>query len=152
MKDRPDSACPREEIALFAIGELSPEQQAGLRDHLARCAACREELDGLRTTLAALPRPSLDISPAEARRFAARVRGRIEEKSPSRLPAWGSALAAAGVLALALFVLRPAGLDPAGGENRRMVAEIDLLENLDLLQNLELLEDLDLLQELEEPG
>ncbi len=40
-----------EDLVLFALGELSPEQRAEIVSHLRDCAACRRELEDLRASL-----------------------------------------------------------------------------------------------------
>jgi hypothetical protein len=102
-------ACERYQDALsdVAAGASAP---AELEAHLASCAACRGELDALGQALAMTDavlarlhdeQPSPDL-PARIRKAVA-----ASEEAPSRklaLP-WGSALAAAAVLAIGLAVV-----------------------------------------------
>ena len=45
---------PRDELALYALDALDPDEARAVEAHLAGCAACRAELDAHRATLGAL--------------------------------------------------------------------------------------------------
>lgn len=92
----------------FVDGEMAPAQAAAVQAHLASCAACRAEVQALRSVIArvrALPRsvaPPRDLRP-RSRPAAARA-----------LPPGRGWLAAAAVLAIALAsTLRGTGRDQA---------------------------------------
>jgi anti-sigma factor RsiW len=94
--------CDKETLVGYIYDELGVTERATFEEHLARCAACREEVDGLRATRAHLatwapPEPDFGFP-----RF--RVVRENEAPAPVRRfrlsPAWG--LAAAAVLLLAV--------------------------------------------------
>ncbi len=66
----------QEQLSSYLDGELSAEERAAVEEHLAGCAACREELELLRATLDALH--DLPVLPAPGG-FADAVLGRIPE-------------------------------------------------------------------------
>ncbi len=91
-------------IVGYVYGELSGVERRAFEAHLAGCAACREELTGLRATRVHLaawapPEPDLDFSI---------VRGGSAPAAPPRrswfAPAWGLAAAAVLVLAVAAAI------------------------------------------------
>lgn len=77
--------------------EISPEDDARLSSHLAECAACREEFDGLSTTRAILR----DAAP----RVPATPRVVVLGRSARRSPAWAMAAGLAGFGLLAGLAL-----------------------------------------------
>jgi anti-sigma factor RsiW len=94
------------EIALYVEGDLDGREAAGVREHLAGCAACRELVDELMTSQAALKQ--LRAQPVDAALLAAvrsEVLAGIEDRSRARWPWVAAAIAVAAVL-IAMF--RPA--------------------------------------------
>jgi len=72
-----------------AEAALGGAQDAALRDHVAACAACRDELARLRALSAAIDRGVEEITHAEpSPAFAARVRDRVAEESAARAYWW----------------------------------------------------------------
>jgi anti-sigma factor RsiW len=143
----------QKDLSLFYYGELDPLDRFLVKEHLASCPDCQDHLQQLSCLLDRLPRPELEISPAEINRFAARVAERAVSgrfRRPS-LQIWGGALAAAAVLIVTLIAERPQQLAPVGGASTQ-VAELEMLQRLELLQDFELLQDLELLTELEGRG
>lgn len=106
------------ELALFAGGDLGPDESAPVEAHLAACPACRELVAGLREShagVAALAGEPMD--PAALARIRQAVRRRILEEGAreTRRPAWALALAAGLVLAvIAAAVWLRAGAPDAG--------------------------------------
>jgi anti-sigma factor RsiW len=142
-----------EDLLLYYYGELDPAARSGLEEHLETCSSCRDWLRQLSCLLDSIPRPEIEITPAEITRFAARVAeragaGRVWRPS---LPVWGGALAAAAVLIVTLVADRPHPLTPASSGSTQ-VAKLEMLQRLDLLQDFELLQELELLEALEGRG
>ncbi len=109
-------------LGAYALGDLAPEERAGLEAHLDGCAECRAEAAALSDVARLLPladparftRPAPQPAPELAQRVAAAVGGerRVERRRRSwRLGLGASAAAAAVALVLALFVF-PQGGDP----------------------------------------
>ena len=87
-------------------GELSPEQARSLDDHLAACAQCREESQGLDAVLAAVEMPPVSIAELEA------LRAKRIAEGPRPLPRshrWQvpAVLIAAAAAALLTISIRP---------------------------------------------
>jgi anti-sigma factor RsiW len=147
------SRCSEENLVLYHYGELEEAQIREMESHLKGCADCREDLRDLRQTLAALPRPTLEMTGIEARHFASRTMARVQGRSRRRkLSLWGGSLATAAVALFAFFSLQPGPVPSVPRTQVRMSAQLETLPDLDLLQNLDLLENMDLLQELEIQG
>src|SRR5262245_21148708 len=94
--------CDQELIVGYLYGELSPSERETLDRHLASCAECRKEVDGLRATRTQLaswapPEPDLGFHIVRAPKQAPRRWWR-----PS--PAWGLAAAALLVLAVSAAI------------------------------------------------
>jgi len=144
--------CNEDLLPLYHYRELNAADTRAVEEHLAGCAACRSALAELETCLGTVPRPELQLSSASKLQFAEAVLARSRRRSFSPGKAWGSALAAAGALAVAIALLQP--VDPRVPTLPAASAQVDMevLEQLELLQNLELLENLDLLQEMERLG
>lgn len=113
----------RELLPLFVESDLRPDETAPLHAHLAACAACREEEEGLRASQAfwkGAPEPELgETFHADVRRAVrTRIAREVEEKEArsrrwSFLRAWGALAGAAAALALVfLLVDRPATPPP----------------------------------------
>jgi anti-sigma factor RsiW len=56
----------RARIALLALGELSAGEAAAVALHVARCSACRSELEALRRTLHGPPGATAEVEPPAA--------------------------------------------------------------------------------------
>lgn len=80
----------REQLGAYAFDDLSPDERALVRDHLAGCAECRAELAELRAALAALPLELDEMIPPPG------LRDRIEAAVLADLAASGHAAAATG--------------------------------------------------------
>jgi len=109
----PDCGRIRTELAGLVYDEPAPEARAVLEEHLAGCAACREELAALRDTRRMLARwetPALAEDPRElARSIVRHAQGRPAPAAAPRrgrlmrFTAMASATAAAGLFLLALL-------------------------------------------------
>jgi anti-sigma factor RsiW len=153
MTDRRVSGCSEENLVLYHYRDLDGAAVREVENHLEHCAACRDSLREIRETLAAVPRPTLEMSGIEAQRFAGRVIARTESRSRRRtLSLWGGSLATAAVVLLTFFSLRPGPVPNVPRAQVKMSAQLETLPDLDLLQNLDLLENMDLLQELDVQG
>ena len=116
---------PTEDLRDYAVGELEPDRQPALEQHLAACGDCTLELDRMRLTTAALR----TLPDREAPQRIAFVSDKVFEPSPlSRWFAgfWNSAarlgFASACVLAAALVVFayhRPADRPASEGNGSR---------------------------------
>jgi hypothetical protein len=106
-----------EALWAFAAGELEPEAQARVADHVAGCEACATKLEQVRQSQAVLHTAREDVPHVHW----SEVDDRIQSAAAQRLarldrrPRWPWALAATGALAavLVFFVLRPAVAPPA---------------------------------------
>ncbi|GIW70939.1 MAG: hypothetical protein KatS3mg102_0481 [Planctomycetota bacterium] len=103
-----------------AIDEALPDgERLVLERHLSVCAACRDELDGVRAVVRALRRLPHERAPAD---FLARLRPRLQQQGgrPHRRLRWAPpvAVAAAAALAVAAVALWRAPGQPEGGEPR----------------------------------
>ena len=92
-----------ERAVAYLTGDLSGAERESVRQHLARCAACRTELENVETALGAVAswpsEPTLDPAVAE------RVVGALREASPRRRARaqpnwWRSRAAAAAIVGL----------------------------------------------------
>ncbi len=103
-------SCSPDRIKDFFFGELTEAECGDLRAHLGECAACREELDRLRLTRAAL-----QAAPAaEPPRRIAFVSDKVFEPSwLARLWASGPRLGFASALVLAVAIVVHAAWRPA---------------------------------------
>ena len=151
-----------EELSALLDGELTPEREAGVRAHVAGCAACRAELAALERVdpwlaRVAAPAPSARLSDALHARIAAEAVAprRRWLARPAALAAW----AAAAALALYFGVGRqrtPLAPEGAQGEGPLAEAELDALPadelavglELDTAQDLEVIANLELLEAL----
>jgi len=119
-----------DDMALYALGELSGAERQELEEHLHTCAACRRELQALRGDLGLLGLSSSGPQPpARAKERLMRAIAAEPPRVPASLPvesprhslwwAWVSAFAAVAMFFLALGMWR---------DNRHMtnvVAELD---------------------------
>jgi anti-sigma factor RsiW len=147
--------CPysNEMLTHYHYNELDQSAWRDLESHLESCSACRSSLAELRSSLAAVPpRPDVRLSAAQKLRFAEEVTERIRRRPFRRLTTWGGALATAGVLAMAIVLVRPADQMVPSPPGTPAFADFEVLEQLDLLRDWELLQALELLEEMEELG
>jgi len=109
------SAC-EDRGADLLVAARGGEAPGGLRDHLASCAACREELESLRPFARALPLADPGIRPRPATRVAllrALDRVAVPPRRGRVLPLWVPAAAVAAAGAAGVWIaLRPAGGAP----------------------------------------
>ncbi len=99
-----------ERIALWTGGDLDPVAEAGVRTHLAECAACRSFASEMEDTMGRLRAAHREpIAAGYYTAVRARVLDRLaRERSPRRMWAWVVGLAAALALAGVLVTSRPA--------------------------------------------
>ncbi len=104
----------------YLDGRVSADERRHVETHLGECATCRETLDGLRQTVAAVQGLELVGAPAGLR---AAVIAHLEEEQASggrsgvvrrllaaaRRPSWRTAVAAAAVLLVGLFSINLLG-------------------------------------------
>jgi anti-sigma factor RsiW len=86
-------------------GELSPDRQAALEDHLARCADCRAEWDRWQAVERLLREAPITPPPAG---FAGRVLARLDWRRRVRRAALGGLALAAGTAIVAFLAVAPA--------------------------------------------
>jgi hypothetical protein len=151
------------------IRERMPDMAAGFseptvdeKNHLARCAACAEQLNAMRATMAMLdewqtpePSPYFDV------RLQARLREEMSKPQASwlfwfRRPVLAAALTVLMGIGLGLFFTRNSGIynpEPPiaeAAEPGSAVSDLQALDNNhDLYADFELLDDLDLQQDVE---
>jgi len=100
-------------VSLLAAGALGEDERARTRAHVEACAACRTDLAAARDAIALVERDPVREAepPLPIGALVARVQARLtEESAPLHAGAWSKAwlpLAAAAVVAIALFSLRP---------------------------------------------
>lgn len=140
---------PTTELIAYLTETLSPQERAGIEEHLAACADCRRERDGFATVLADLRR-SLPTAPEPHwGRWRAELRGRLEARQRRwpwlrPLPMALSAALAAGLLAVVwIGHERQTRRPELAAMEEVVVREFPVLERLDLLEDLELIHDLD---------
>jgi predicted anti-sigma-YlaC factor YlaD len=135
--------CNSELLTLYHYRELNADETRAIEDHLAQCPACRAELQNIEGALAKVPQMSLEINALEKQRFRSRVFEKQNRRHWKR-PVWGSALAAAGVLALVLLIIPGTGTQPDVGAP--VLADLEVLEQMDLLLDFDLLQDLEMFE------
>ncbi|MEJ2690991.1 MAG: zf-HC2 domain-containing protein [Deltaproteobacteria bacterium] len=148
--------CPQENLILFFYGELNATERLQMEGHLQGCAACRKELEQLRTFLEILPKKQLEISRGEILSFNEKVSRRLRAKPKRHFrPVIGWSLATAAIAALLLLTLRP----PIPEQNQsgpamsvQMVNDFNKMPETEMLLNLDLLQNMDMLLELEKTG
>jgi anti-sigma factor RsiW len=105
----PDCGRMQNELSAYLYGELAGEGTAALEQHLASCAACRDELAGLRETQKLLGRWETPQDGEDPRQLARKIAELARaEKNPvprrrGRLVHWSAVLS--GVAAALLFTL-----------------------------------------------
>jgi len=111
----PDCGRMRNELAGYLYGELALDARTLIEEHLAGCAACREELAGLRETQALLARWETPPANDDPRELAAAIAARAGQALPrlvaptrrGRLVRWSALLS--GAAAAVLFTLSVLG-------------------------------------------
>ena len=99
-----------EDLALYALDELTGSEREELEAHLGTCAACRRELQALRGDLGLLglsssgPQPPARSKDRLMRAIAAEARGVSSSPSPARRRLWATLIPAFAALGLLLVV------------------------------------------------
>ncbi|HOX43987.1 MAG TPA: zf-HC2 domain-containing protein [Myxococcota bacterium] len=147
----------REELVALLDDALPAEARSRVEAHLAGCAACRQELEGLRRALRAIdglpataPGPGLEAA-FEARFARERARGLRGVLRWLARPAPALALGGAAA-ALALVLVLVPGRGPSAGDELAVAQHLELVSDLEVLEQLELLEDLEAIESLGEEG
>jgi len=102
-----------DELALYALNELSANDAQDFEQHLETCAACRRELQALRTDLGLLglsavgPKPPARVKERLMRAVAAEPRGVVArtKEAPARRAFWLQWIPAAIALAAIVFAV-----------------------------------------------
>ena len=135
----------------FLDGRLPPDRAGAVRDHLAACAACREEGRRFERSWDLLGQAGTLEPPGD---FLQSVRRRIRR---SRILGFaGAVTAAAAAVLIAVVSLRPTSAEPQGdiekvlsrlpAEDRRLLEDLarddawELAENIELVRAYELLD------------
>ena len=164
-----------ENIVPFLDGRLDPAERGPVEAHLAACAACRAQVEELRAVVGVLGEwPGVSPSPSFDAALRARVAQEAEQGSGwfALRPAWGAALAAGVVLAVAVASWQPGEVEPPPLPEAPGVAvapqpsppagtqptqpetngsdELAVLDNPEVLDNFKLLSEFDILFEVEE--
>jgi putative zinc finger protein len=113
----------RHSLGAYALGDLPPEERAGIEAHLEGCADCRAEAESLGAVAQLLPladpdrfsRPAPRPSPELGKRIAAAIGG--ERRQSRRRQRWHFGLALSGAAAAAAAVLAIVLLPGSGGGN-----------------------------------
>jgi len=98
-----------DDLALYALGELSGAEQRHLEQHIADCAACRRELQMLRGDLGLLalsssgPQPPARSKQRLMRSIAAEPRNRFQPAQTRQRSLWATLIPAFAALALLLL-------------------------------------------------
>lgn len=137
MTDRertPESHGCGADVAAYALGALSPSEAAAFEQHLAGCAACRQELASFRHVVDAMP---LTAEPQRApRALRRRVLRAVEQEARAARPrrsgaraflsstARRPALVAAGLLAAAVIAVGGVELAGSGSSARVYQAQV----------------------------
>jgi anti-sigma factor RsiW len=131
-------------LAAWMAGDLTEQEAAEVREHLASCRACSEERDLVQQAASIVP----PLGRVEARPgFAVRVAALAAERRPRPFgaPWWrwgfGGGLAAAAA-AVALLVILPA-TRKAPSDDVVLAQRLELFEDLNVVQNQDALKDLD---------
>lgn len=129
---------PAEDLALYALGTLTPDEQARITAHLETCASCRTELMKLRGDSALVGLSAQQVTPparARQRLFDEIARTRSTQKLSKRLgtPLWQITFPTIAALVLVIFAIWLVGengvlrheLDTARMDAVRQTATID---------------------------
>ena len=117
----------RGDLALYAVGALTPQEAGDLELHLADCTSCREELEGLRAAAAQIALAVEPVAPpAQLRR---QLMVQLEHRAPTPVPIrkqnvwfWVPAIAAV----LLLFATASLWMQTRGllSQNRHLALEL----------------------------
>ena len=141
------------DLSAWIDRELPDARSAEVAAHVASCAACRAQVDGLRRTdreLRAIP--LRDLRPDALAEVLRRAAGGAR-REPARAIRWvpwavgAGAAAAAAALAFYFASSRPDPLDSASPEDLAVAIDLDTVEDLDVIANLEVLEAMVALEE-----
>jgi len=126
---------PREELTALLDGALPPARRDELERHLAGCAACRAERDGLRAGIAALA--AVPPPPGPSPSFGARLEARLARAAPpgllGRLSAWRWRLAAPAIGLAASAAIAVVAVRQHRRDVEAMAAHLDLLEDYEVV-------------------
>jgi anti-sigma-K factor RskA len=130
----------REDLALYAVGALTPEEARDLELHLADCTSCREELEGLRAAAAQIALAVEPVAPPVQLRQ--QLMTQLENRAPGPVPFrkqnewfWVPAIAAV----LLLFAVANLWMQNRGllSQNRQLALELsENQQNLERANNL----------------
>jgi hypothetical protein len=140
----PDRGHIADRLAAWMAGDLTDEEAAEVREHLASCHACSEERDVVQQAISIVP-PFGRVEPRPG--FAIRVAALAAERQPRPIgaPWWrwafGGGLAAAAA-AIAVVVIVPA-THKTPPEDVVLAQRLELFEDLNVVQNQDALKDLD---------
>jgi anti-sigma-K factor RskA len=98
----------RENLALYAVGALIPEEARDLELHLADCASCREKLEGLRAAASQIVLAVEPVAPPVQLRE--ELMTQLENRAPAPVPIRRNVWVWVPAIAAALLVLAAAGL------------------------------------------
>ena len=109
----------RRRLAGYVYGDLSPRESAALEEHVARCAACRGQLDLTRQALGLMPaEPAPVLSEPERAemmrsvRRAVRTAAAARERTRTRVWSWATAVVVAAALGGGLWYTQHRGPAP----------------------------------------
>jgi anti-sigma-K factor RskA len=131
-------------LAAWMAGDLTEQEVAEVREHLASCRACWEERDVMSEATSIVP-PLGRVEPRPG--FAVRVAALAAERRPRPIgaPWWrwafGGGLAAAAA-AVAVLVIAPA-TRKTPPDDVTLAQRLELFEDLNVVQNQDALKDLD---------
>lgn len=145
-------------LGSYLDGELTEDQTAALRMHIADCSGCRRTLEGLRQTDALVrDLPLLEPSKGFDRTFWEKIEA-LENKNRFRMwarnlfkgwrPVWAGAVAGLAV-AVMIYV---GGTDPLNPEEVYIAQHMEFLEDYDLIGRLDMLELFDATDAMKEPS
>lgn len=98
------------DLILFTDGELDTSREAGIRQHLETCAACRERAQQLRDVFAEYASLQSEMALPDSRAARAELRARLWTQDKSRLVPLALGLAACATLALLVAGYMPGDL------------------------------------------
>ena len=130
------------DLSAWIDRELPDARSAEVAAHVASCAACRAQVDGLRRTdreLRAIP--LRDLRPDALAEVLRRAAGGARRERPRaiRWAPWAAGAAAAAA-AVALYLASRDPLDAASPEELAVAIDLDTVEDLEVIANLEVLE------------
>jgi anti-sigma factor RsiW len=155
---------PETALISFARGELDEAERGKVAQHLAGCAACRDDAAALTATLAQLGNAIASVPMPSWPAYRAELWRKLAEHEASGMRWWrprlgwtsiGMASAAAGVIAIVIASrLNPATplphVDQLTIENEIRGTDLGLLRNYPVVAQLELLENYDVVEHLDE--